>query len=147
VRTPVLILALLVAPLLAVPSFAQNDHARIAWDTPNPDYPLKVRILTVDRQHHYHDHIEDTHSYGSGNLLANPDVGFDYSTYCPGGFVHNVLSGEFYQGRWKQPDRKLEILLVQVGSKQVEKCTVNVTLKPAPYTHDNPRPHLVTAPH
>ena len=145
-RTAVLTFTLLAQLTLGACAFAQQDPPRVAWSTPNPAYPIKVRILSSDRHNSHHSGIYDTQSYGSGNILATPAVGFDYNSNCSGGFVHNAGEGDFYQAKWKQPNAKLEILIVQTGSNHPEKCTVNVALKPAPYTRDNPPPHLVTAP-
>jgi hypothetical protein len=146
-RKAALLFALAV-PALFVPhssAAVYDEHPRVPWSTPNPAYPLKIRILSVDRHYGHHGGVDYTQSYGSGNLLSDPQVGFDYTSDCLGGFTHNAEEEDFYQGKWKQQDRKLEILMVEAGEKNVEKCTINVTLKPAPYTKKNPPPHLVTA--
>ena len=121
------------------------ESPRVAWTTPDADYPLKVRVLTSARRNSRHAGLVYTEDYGSGNLLSSPDIGFDYNSRCDGGFLHNADAGEFYQGRWKKQDRKLEILIVRTGQSRPEKCEVDVTLKSAPYGKDNPPPHLVTA--
>ena len=142
--------AILVVALLAVPCLtAQRPHdmPRVAWSTPNPDYPLKIRVLSSDRQHAHHSNLDYTDSYGSANILGNPNVGLDYTSTCAGGFLHNAESGEYYQGKWKKPNREIEILVVETGHNSMEKCKIDVTLKPAPYTKDNPPPRLVTARH
>ena len=40
---------------------------------------------------------------------------------------------EFYQARWKKPNRKLEILMQRIGSDHVDKCELDVALKQVPY--------------
>jgi hypothetical protein len=139
------LLGLLWAPMLA------QESPHVAYMTPNADYPLKLRILSSERRsHRYRGGIESTESYGSGNLLGdgsgNDVKGFDYSTdSCVGGFMHNAQHGEFYQGKWKKQDQKIEILTVETGQTKPDKCTISVTLKDKPYGKDNPPPKLVTS--
>lgn len=144
-RSAALILALLLAPCLS----AQFVHEapRVAWTTPNPDYLLKVRVLSSARHQSRHGGIIYSDSYGSANLLGTPNVGLDYTSTCEGGFLHNAEGGEFYQGRWKKQDRKIEILVVETGQSRPEKCEIDVTIKPTPYSKNNPPPALVTARH
>ena len=142
-RSRALAVLLLAAPLLT----AQRPHdmPRVTWSTPNPDYPLKVRVLSSDRHQSRHSGLIYTDSYGSANLLGNPNVGLDYTSTCEGGFLHNQEGGEYYQGKWKKQDREIEILVVETGHTSPEKCKIDVTLKPAPYSKDNPPPRLVTS--
>lgn len=142
-RSAALVLALFLAPSLGGQMF--HEAPRVAFTTPNPDYPLKVRVLSSARHHSRHGGILYTDSYGSGNLLANPKVGFDYTSTCEGGFMYNAEGGEYYQGKWKKQDRKIEILVMETGQTRPEKCEIDVTLKAAPYSKDNPPPNLVTA--
>jgi hypothetical protein len=144
-RSAIIVLALLVVPSLGAQS--QHEMPRVTWTTPDPDYPLKVRVLSSARQEHRHAGIIYTDSYGSANILGTPNVGLDYTSSCEGGFLHNQESGEFYQGKWKKQDREIEILVVETGKSHPEKCKIDVTLKPAPYSKDNPPPKLVTARH
>ncbi len=141
-RSAVLILTLFVASGLS----AQRpyDTPRVAWSTPNPDYPLRVRVLSSDRHQERHSGLDYTNSYGSANILGSPNVGLDYTSTCGGGFLRNAESGESYQGKWKKQDREIEILVVETGQNRPEKCKIDVTLKPAPYSKDNPPPRLVT---
>jgi hypothetical protein len=124
---------------LGMPPDREPPHT--AAMEPNPQYPLKVRVLSSDRTHDRY----GTKSYGSGNLLQEPMVGFDYSSDCSGGFMHNGAQGEYYQGRWKKQDRKIEILTAETGSTHVDKCDIDITEKPKPYGPGNPPPRLVTA--
>lgn len=144
-RSAVLVLALLAVPCLT----AQRPHEmpRVTWSTPNPDYPLKVRVLSSDRQQTRHSNLIYTNSYGSANILGNPNVGLDYTSTCEGGFLHNAEGGEYYQGKWKKQDREIEILVVETGQNHPEKCKIDVTLKAVPYSKENPPPRLVTARH
>lgn len=142
-RSAVVVLALLAAPCLGAQAF--HEMPRVTWSTPNPDYPLKVRVLTSDRHQERHSSLIYTNSYGSANILGTPNVGLDYTSTCAGGFIHNQESGEYYQGKWKKQDREIEILVVETGQNHPEKCKIDVTLKPAPYSKDNPPPRLVTS--
>jgi hypothetical protein len=144
VRSVILAFALFATPYVGG-QFLQHEPARVAWATPNPAYPLKVHILSSDRVQRHHTGIIDTNSYGSANLLGNPNVGLDYTSNCEGGFMHNAEAADYYQGRWKKQDRKIEILIVQTGGNHPEKCEIDVSLKPAPYGRGNPPPRLVTA--
>lgn len=144
-RKTVLTLTLLAAAGLAAQAF--HEMPRVAWSTANPDYPLKVRVLSSDRHQERHGGLIYTNSYGSANLLGTPNVGLDYTSNCEGGFLHNQEGGEYYQGKWKKQDREIEILVVETGQNRPEKCKIDVTLKPAPYSKDNPPPRLVTAHH
>jgi hypothetical protein len=103
----------------------------VASTVPNPDFPMHVRILSNYRSRNRFGY----HGYGRGDLLSSPIQGFDYTFDCDRGFLHNVHSDEFYQARWKKPDQKLEILVQQVGSNHVEKCTLAVAMKSEPYGH------------
>ncbi|HZL25466.1 MAG TPA: hypothetical protein VFC39_02930 [Acidobacteriaceae bacterium] len=124
---------------LSVPR--EHESPGVAATTPNADYPLKVHILGAMRNQDR----SGVHGYGSGNLLGPPPVGFDYTYNCEYGFLHNAQAGEFYQGKWKTPDRKIELLTQEMGSNHVDKCTINVTLKSAPYSKENPPPRAPTA--
>jgi hypothetical protein len=144
-RSAVVVLTLFAAASLGAQHF--HEMPRVVWSTPDPNYPLKVRVLSSDRQQERHHDLIYTDSYGSANILGTPDVGLDYSSTCEGGFLHNQEGGEYYQGKWKKQDREIEILVMETGQTRPEKCTIKVTLKPAPYTKDNPPPRLVTARH
>jgi hypothetical protein len=145
VRSVALAIVLFAQPFFGAYIPHTPEQVRVAWTKPDPQYPLKVRVLTSDRHGHVHAGIVLTDSYGSGNLWGDPMVGFDYSSHCEGGFMHNESAGEFYQGKWKTQDRKIEILTMEPGRTYSEKCTIDVTLKPAPYSKENPPPKLVTA--
>ncbi|HEY5328929.1 MAG TPA: hypothetical protein VIJ79_03515 [Acidobacteriaceae bacterium] len=112
----------------------------VAATTPNDAYPLKLHILNSMRT----TNRSGVHGYGSGNLLGTPAIGFDYNYDCEYGFLHNAQKDEFYQGKWKTPNRKIELLTQQMGNNHVDKCTINVTLKSAPYSKDNPPPRMPT---
>lgn len=109
------------------PTYTQP--AEVAATTPNPNYPLHLHILG---SHRSYDSF-GTKSYGRGNLIGSPTLGFDYVSGCPGGFLHNAEKDEFYQGRWKKPNQKIEILTQKIGSDHVDRCEISVTLKSTPY--------------
>jgi hypothetical protein len=126
-----LLLALL-APATVAP--AQWEAPGVASTVPNPEYPLHIRVLSQGERVHNRFGV---HSFGRADLLGNPVRGFDYAFDCYAGFLHNA-NGEFYQGRWKKPDQKIEILVQRVGSNHVDKCELNVTLKAEPYGRYGP---------
>jgi hypothetical protein len=101
---------------------------------PNADYPLKVHLLITSR----HQGKAEQRTDGSGNLLGEPEVGFDYRANCL--LLHNDHHDEFYQGKWKKQDKKIEVLAQQPGETRIDKCELDVTLKAQPYTKENPAP-------
>ena len=122
---------------------AQWEPPGVASTVPNPEYPLHIFVLSQGERVH---NRFGTHSFGRADLLANPIRGLDYTFDCYTGFLHNA-SGEFYQGRWKKPDQKIEILVQRVGSNHVDKCELNVTMKAEAYGRYGPSgPPASTAP-
>jgi len=117
-----------------LPALIYEQPAGPALD-PNPNYPLHVHVLSATRpQDRY-----AVHGYGKADLLGPTPVGMDYTYDCSIGFLHNGPITEYYQARWKKPNRQMEFLIQQVGdNKHVEKCTVNVTLKSVPYYNKYP---------
>ena len=124
-KTSVLLFCL----LIPVAASAQHVPPGTASTVPNPDYPLHIRVLSQGERVH---NQFGTHSFGRADLLGSPIRGMDYSFDCGSGFMWNQ-SGEYYQGRWKKPDQKIEILIQRIGSNHVDKCDINVTMKPEPY--------------
>ena len=135
-------LAALSLASLALAAAAQWEPPGVASTTPNPDYPLHLRVLSQGERVHNRFGV---HSFGRADLLGNPVRGVDYTFDCYTAFLHNA-SGEFYQGRWKKPDQKIEILIQRVGSNHVDKCELNVTMKAEPYGRYGPPPPPAPAP-
>jgi len=142
-------IASVVFALMASPLVAQHAHMRdmkpehvdpsVAASEPNPEYPLRLFILTAKRDQDKY----GPHSYGSGNLLGDKPLGFDYKAPCK--FLHSMNGDPGYQGKWKKQDKSVEILLQAPGQTHVEKCTLSVTMKSEAYSKDNPPPPLPTA--
>jgi hypothetical protein len=133
-KTPILLGALLIALLApAADAPAQYGAPGVASTAPNPDYPLHVRVLSQGQRVH---NQFGTHGFGRADLLGSPVHGMDYAFDCYTSFLHNQ-NGEFYQGRWKKPDREMEILVQSMGSDHVDKCTLKVTMKAEPYGRYN----------
>jgi hypothetical protein len=122
-----LLLFALIVPATVLP--AQHVAPGTASTVPNPAYPLHIRVLMQGERVHNQFGV---HSFGRADLLENPIRGMDYSFDCYSGFMYNQ-PGEYYQGRWKKPDQKMEILIQRIGSNKVDKCDLNVTMKPEPY--------------
>lgn len=120
------LLLILLAPATGVP---QYEPPGVASTVPNPNYPLHILVLSQGERVR---NRFGTHSFGRADLLENPVRGMDYAFDCETGFLHNA-NGEFYQGRWKKPDKEMEILVQHVGSDHVDKCTLKVTMKAEPY--------------
>jgi len=100
--------------------------------TQDPAFPVHVQILAI----HWNHNRYGTHGYGRGNVLT-PDVkGFDYTFDCGDPFLTN-RGDEFYGGRWKKQDERLEIIEERIGSGgKTEKCELKVELKPFAYKKD-----------
>ena len=117
--------------LLILAMFAQfyvtspNDPAT----APNPDYPVHVHIFIAKAS----GGGANYHGFGRGNILGAVPQGFDYTFACDQPFNNNRQSEEFYQGRWKKPNQKLEILLQPIGSTHINRCDLNIALKARPY--------------
>jgi len=109
---------------------AQDRAPGVAATTPNPAYPLRLRILGAQR-------VNDSygvHGFGRADLIQEPIHGLDYTYECNYGFLHNASSDDYYEGRWKKPGSEIEILVQRIGSDRVDKCDLKVTMKPTAYS-------------
>jgi hypothetical protein len=103
-----------------------------AFLEPQPDYPLQFHVVEGQRTE---DAYED-HGWGTANLSdpgAQGVEGAEFTYSCEYGFITNSQLSGFYQGRWVKPGSELEVLLRRPGSDKVDRCTVEVNLKPQPY--------------
>ena len=130
VQTLVQATALTVILLAAAVAVAQYVALGTASTVPNPAYPLRIRVLSQGERIHNQFGV---HSFGRADLMGTPIRGMDYAFDCYSGFLHNGPPDEFYQGKWKKPDKEIEILVQRVGGDHVDKCTIKVTLKSQPY--------------
>jgi hypothetical protein len=104
-----------------------------AYEETQLDYPLHFHVVNGQR-------MEDgsaDHGWGTANLSdpatqANPQ-GAEFSYNCSYGFLTNSQLTGFYQARWVNSGSELEVLLQRPGSNKVDKCKVEVNLKPQPY--------------
>lgn len=110
----------------------------------DPNYPLKVRILTRNASRG----PSDMRMWGRADLFggAQAEQGFDYESTCDE--VVMVTHGdERYSARWKKQDRELEMLLSKVGSGKANKCSVKTDLQQFVYEFENgARGAVVTRP-
>jgi hypothetical protein len=104
-----------------------------AYEETQLDYPLHFHVVDGDRTE---DSYQD-HGWGTANLSdpgAQPaPQGAEFSYDCSYGFLTNSQLTGFYQARWVKPGTELEVLLQRPGSDKVDKCKVEVNLKPQPY--------------
>jgi hypothetical protein len=103
-----------------------------AYEEPQLDYPLHFHV--VDGQRTEDDSAD--HGSGTANLsdpAAQTQQGAEFSYNCSYGFLTNSQITGFYQGRWVKPGSELEVLLQRPGSDKVDKCTVEVNLRPQTY--------------
>lgn len=97
--------------------------------TPNPAYPVHVHLFIAKANGNNGGY----QGFGRGDILGASPQGFDYSFSCSVPFLANSVAKEFYQGKWKKQDQKLEILLQRIGSDHLDRCELKVALKPVPY--------------
>ena len=112
-------------------AFAQSFHEPpdVPATRPAADFPLHVHIFVVhwNRINGYYE------GYGRGDLLVASPQGVDYTFSCAQPFLHNAGKAEYYQGRWKKENQRLEILMQKVGSDKEQKCELKTSVKPQPY--------------
>jgi hypothetical protein len=104
-----------------------------AYEETQLDYPLHFHVVDGQRTE---DDAAD-HGWGTANLsdpsARAPLQGAEFSYNCLYGFLTNSQLTGFYQARWVKPGSELEVLLQRPGSDKVDKCKVEVNLKPQPY--------------
>jgi len=109
-----------------------------AYEDPAPDYSVQFHVLTGFRS--YDSTIDQ--GWGTANISdpAPQKVleGADFHYDCPHGFFANSQLTDYFQGHWIKTDKKLEILLQRPGSDKIDRCTVEVALKPQPYPERHP---------
>lgn len=96
----------------------------------NPDFPLRVHISGV----RWGGRVGYYRGFGSANLTSPVTRGFDFSFLCGSAFLNNEAPDATYQARWKRPDQQIEILTAPVASNHEEGCTLEVAMKPQPFT-------------
>jgi hypothetical protein len=103
-----------------------------AYEETQLDYPVHFHVVDGQR---LEDNAAD-HGWGTANLTepgAQSVQGAEYTYNCSNGFLTNSQLTGFYQGRWVTPGSALEVLLQRPGSDKIDKCLVEVQLKPQPY--------------
>jgi hypothetical protein len=103
-----------------------------AYEEPTPDYPIRFHAVDGLRQE---DELGD-HGSGTANLSepgAPGLVGAEYTYNCSYGFLTNSQLSGFYQARWVKQGGQLEVLLQRPGSDKVDKCLVDLNLRPQTY--------------
>jgi hypothetical protein len=94
----------------------------------NPQFPIHVQVLATKA-----DNTRiGARGMGRGNILGDTVKGIDFAYDCAEPIL-NTGPAEFYQARWKKQDQKLELLMQRIGSDHLDKCTIAITYKPAPY--------------
>lgn len=103
----------------------------ISFSDPDPDYPLRLYIITGFR----HLFTGGVQGYGTANLAQDGGAlqGVDYNYNCSHGLLPNAQPDEFFQGHWVKKDQRIEILLQRIGSDHVDRCQLNVSIKGSPY--------------
>jgi hypothetical protein len=101
---------------------------------PDPEYPIHVRVILTKANGGRRGYT----GFGRGDILPSPSheappQGFDFTYDCAVPFLANTGAGEFYQAQWKKPEKRLEILMQQIGSNHLDHCELQVALKAAPY--------------
>jgi len=112
-----------------LPASAFWSDPETAFTDPDPDYPVRLHVLSSFRR--YYD--GGVQGYGTANLLGANPQGVDYTYDCQQGILWNTQPDEFFQGHWVKQDQRLEVLLQRPGSDRVDRCQLKVTLQPVPY--------------
>jgi len=104
-----------------------------AYEQPDPDYPIHFHVVDGQRSE---DDFAD-HGWGAANL-TDPSgqtglLGADFTYSCSYGFITNAQLSGFYQARWVTMGSEIEVLLQRPGSDKVDKCQVELSIKPQPY--------------
>jgi hypothetical protein len=104
-----------------------------AYELPDPDYPIHFHVVDGLRTE---DDFAD-HGWGAANLsdpLEQTGVlGADFTYSCSYGFITNAQLSGFYQARWVTMGSEIEVLLQRPGSDKVDKCKVQVNIRPQAY--------------
>lgn len=114
--------------VLALPAATAQESPDGPATAPNPQFPLRVQVLMTKAN----GNRLGFHGFGRGNLLGTPEKGIDFTYDCATPFFNNGPK-EFYQARWKKPDREIEILMQRIGSDHLDKCRLDIAYKPRPY--------------
>jgi hypothetical protein len=104
-----------------------SSPSQSPYTEPNAAYPLKVKLLQAEHQTTTA-YTVTVKTVGSGNVLGDHVLGFDYKTSCPGG-----LETGTYQAKWKKQDKKIELLTLIQGKTKSSTCAFDVEMKTAPY--------------
>lgn len=99
---------------------------------PNAKYPLKVKLLQANSNRTAQGAVAITQTVGSGNLIGEKTVGFDFNSTCAGGLT-STTGDDFYQAKWKKEDKKMELLTLEQGKTKSSTCAIEVTMKDKPY--------------
>jgi hypothetical protein len=103
-----------------------------AYEEPQLDYPLHFHVVDGQRT----EDATTDHGWGTANLSESAQLapeGAEFTYTCAFGFLTNTQLTGFYQGRWVKQGSEIEVLLQRPGSDQIDRCTVEVSLKPQPY--------------
>jgi hypothetical protein len=113
----------------------------VAFAGAAPDYPVRLHILTGVRR----DFQSAVQGYGTANLEGDRPQGADYNYECSVGFLPNSQRDDVYLGHWVKLYQRMEILLQRVGSDKIDRCQINLTLKPLPYPETPAAPSSLPA--
>jgi hypothetical protein len=137
--------ALLLSAVLLPAAFATGPSKfptpASAYAKPDREFALHLHVIHASRSYHYvNGRLTRVKQTGVANLLTDPSVGITYGTTCGVGFSssHNDT---FYEAKWKKPNEQLEILVVDDGKTDPHVCTLDVVVRPEPYTHDDNETH------
>ncbi len=109
----------------------QTEPPNVPATQPNADYPLQIRILQTKWNHT----LGDYQGFGRADLLGADPRGIEFTFECSQPFMANPQRGEFYQAKWKKPDKELELFVQRVGSDHTSKCTLKTSMKAAPFSN------------
>jgi hypothetical protein len=128
----------------SMPRLTPMTLAKPAVPVTEPDakFPMRVQLWV---QSSGTSSMSGSHAEGYGNIQGETLTGFDFGNTCP---VRLSMGhgGDMYQARWVEQGLKMEILVQEVGTRQVSVCQMDVGLKAAPYSAPVPGQRPVVPP-
>jgi hypothetical protein len=105
-------------------------QARPAVPATEPDASFPLRVQLWVRSSAFGG--QGAHAEGYGNIVGATLTGFDFGETCP---VRLAMgrNTDTYQARWVEQGVRMEILVQEVGTRQVNVCALDVGLKSTPY--------------
>jgi len=90
---------------------------------PHADYPVHVRLTIAKGGQKATAFV----GYGKGEIMGDQPQPFSFTYTCEAALPASGAD-EFYQGRWKTPNLKLDVLTSRPGSTHVDHCELEIAI-------------------